>query len=75
MTDDFNHEYDRFIEPLLSDEAIWNSEHRFMEEIVKLMFTLIHDGYSDEYIQDVTRELTKRWLLLIEERYGKKYRT
>ncbi len=67
MVEDIDHAYDEYIDPILSDESIWASEHVFTAEKARLYLRLLHEGYSKDFILSVAKELSKRWGVLIDE--------
>lgn len=69
MSDGINHEFDKYIDPILSDESIWRNSNNFRQARKELYCSLRREGYSDEYINnEVIVELFKRWEPLYIER-------
>ena len=67
ISEDINHEYDKFINPILADKSVWSVANKFREARLKLYATLSREGYSSEYVSNVAAELIKRWSHLYDE--------
>lgn len=72
MSDGINHEFDKYIDPILSDKSIWTSSVRFEEARAKLRVGLHNEGYSPDYIISVCTELMKRWEPLYQDYLDKR---
>ncbi len=67
MSDNINHEYDKYIDPILSDKSIWSVPSNFRKAKRMLYVSLIREGHSDEFLHNVVEELFKRWEPLYDE--------
>ena len=60
MNNDRNHEFDKYIDPILSNEDIWASAARFEDVREQLRVDLYKAGHEPDFIIAVLMELMKR---------------
>ena len=61
MENNLHNEYNKHIDPILSDRSIWADRIKFTQEYKKLFSRLHLAGYNYQYIANVAQELFKRW--------------
>lgn len=62
-------EFDRLLEPILSDESIWSCGNKLTIATLDLCKQVVSEGYSKEDFQKIMLELYRRREPMMEERF------